>query len=137
MDISTLNTKQLKMMSKGMQAESLQFTSKLTQIPLPAKYIGVKNAPVEAWRSNKYLVQVYDIGEMLRISVNRTEINIKAKRWLDGISWDYLMRIKHELGYGDHDAVEMYPRNYDVINVANIRHLWVLKEGVFNFGWRK
>lgn len=29
-------------------------------------------------------------------------------------------------GYGDRDAVEAYPKNSDVVNVANIRHLWIL-----------
>lgn len=46
------------------------------------------------------------------------------------------MDIKRQLGYGDFDAVEVYPKDNDVVNVANIRHLFILNEPL-PFIWRK
>jgi hypothetical protein len=46
-----------------------------------------------------------------------------------------LQRLKAECGYADRDAVEVYPRERDVVNVANLRHLWVMREPLA-FAWR-
>ena len=35
----------------------------------------------------------------------------------------------------DFDALELYPVNSDVVNVANLRHLWVMRDLV-SFAWR-
>lgn len=87
------------------------------------------------WRSSHFLVQAYaERGDVLRLSVNRTDIDSKG-RWVDGITWDELQKIKTECGFGDRDAVEVFPPDADVVNVANMRHLWVLP--VFlPFAWR-
>ena len=47
-----------------------------------------------------------------------------------------LQRLKAECGYGGHDAVEVFPHALDVINVANMRHLWVMGEPL-TFAWRR
>jgi len=47
----------------------------------------------------------------------------------DGITWDELWNAKNALGFADHEAVELYPRVADLVNVANIRHLWVFPAG--------
>lgn len=47
----------------------------------------------------------------------------------DGITWDDLQWIKRAAGYGDREAVEVYPLDDDVVNVANMRHLWILPAG--------
>ncbi|EOG1815585.1 hypothetical protein ACK3RA_000943 [Enterobacter hormaechei] len=49
---------------------------------------------------------------------------------------DALQEIKSAVGYGDRDAVEIYPRDSDVVNVANMRHLWITPEPIA-FAWRK
>lgn len=91
---------------------------------------------IGVWVSRKYLVQAHDEGNgVVRLSVNRSTIDTRMN-YRDGLSWDELQKIKHDVGYGDRYAVEIYPRDEDVINVANIRHLWVL-ESPLNIGWRK
>jgi len=67
-----------------------------------------------------------------RISINRTEITNDGG-WKDGISWEELMRIKSEIGYGEMWAVECFPPDSAVVNVANIRHLWIVPAP--SFGW--
>jgi hypothetical protein len=89
---------------------------------------------LQVLRDNKYFVQVYDQEGHIRISVNRAEIDDKGD-WLQGISWDTLMEIKRQIGYGDFDAVEVYPKDKDVVNVANMRHLFILDEPL-DFIWR-
>lgn len=87
-------------------------------------------------RSREFLVQEFDAPApaFVRLSVNRTAVN--GDRWEDGISWDDLQRIKAECGYPMADAVEVYPAQGDEVNVANMRHLWVLREKLA-FAWRK
>jgi hypothetical protein len=72
---------------------------------------------------------------LVRLSVLRTTLDAHTGRWLDGIAWDQLQDIKAQCGYAHHDAVEVYPRACDTVNVANLRHLWVMREPVA-FGWR-
>lgn len=92
----------------------------------------------QVWRSRNYLVQVYETGfpGVLRLTVCRTQINFDTGRWTDKIPWDDLQRLKRECGYGDQDALEVYPSDQDIVNVANHRHLWVMPEKV-PFAWRK
>lgn len=98
------------------------------------------NAPMSimrVFRSRDYLVQEYREPNPLvisRLSICRTSIS--GNRWKDGITWDELQRIKNECGYGNIDAIEIYPADNDVVNVANMRHLWVL-DAPIPFAWRK
>lgn len=80
----------------------------------------------EVFLSSSFLVQIYDENGTIRLSVNRTGFD--GERWHDGISWDELQAIKNAIGFADHCAVEIYPPANNVVNVANIRHLWVLDE---------
>lgn len=90
---------------------------------------------IEVWLSDKYLVQVFDEGHSLRMSVNRVTASDDGK-WDDNISWDELQEIKGQIGRGNKYAVEIYPRDCDVVNVANMRHLWILQK-MLPFGWKE
>ena len=46
-----------------------------------------------------------------------------------------LQEIKNTIGYKDKFAVEVYPAENDIVNVANMRHLWVLPKPL-GFEWR-
>lgn len=98
--------------------------------------IRVPEGLVEVWQSRDFLVQVYERKNGAeRLSILRTSLNAEGTRWKDGISWEQLQRLKHECGRGDRFAVEIYPADADVVNVANLRHLWVLDEPP-SFAWR-
>jgi hypothetical protein len=45
-------------------------------------------------------------------------------------AWRDLQRIKNELTSPDRVAVEVYPAEGQVVDVANMAHLWVLPDGV-------
>jgi hypothetical protein len=91
---------------------------------------------LQVWRSRDFLVQRYaaPAPALWRLSVNRTTLT--GVRWQDGISWDDLQRIKREAGFGFTYAVEVYPNDIDVVNVGNLRHLWLLPEPPA-FAWRR
>lgn len=93
--------------------------------------------PDSCWRNNRFMVQVYvENVQVTRLSICRTEINA-AGDFPDKVSWDELQGIKDQLGYQEQWAVEVYPPTSDIVNVANMRHLWVLKGIVPGFGWSK
>jgi len=92
--------------------------------------------PLRVWRSRDFLVQLCrDPSGKERLSINRTAID-STGRWKDGIRWEELQRLKAEAGFGDVQAVEIYPSNEDVVNDANIRHLFLMREPL-PFAWTK
>lgn len=86
------------------------------------------------WRSRDFLAQLYLHEPVPRLSVQRT--SLRGDRWQDGISWEELMRVKSECGFGDRWAVECYPPDSEVVNVANMRHLWILGAKPA-YGWHR
>lgn len=75
-----------------------------------------------------FLVQLFaEHNQIIRMSVNRTQIDSNG-HWKDGITWDELQDIKLRVGYGDSFAVEAYPETLNVVNVAPMRHLFILPE---------
>jgi hypothetical protein len=97
---------------------------------------------VSVWRSSAFLVQVFsegvhgEFGSVLRITVNRTAID-SSGAWIEGITWDELQKIKRDVGYGSCWGIEWFPPDADVVNVANMRHLWVSENMPVKFNWVK
>ena len=88
---------------------------------------------IELWRDGNFLVQVFEEdNDVLRVSVNRVVAGKNAKR-IAGITWETLMSIKRQIGRGEKYAVEVLPRDRDIVNVANMRHFWILPSPVC--GW--
>ncbi len=122
---------------RQLERNNAKLPERLQEIP---HYEWPESAPLSVmrvFRSRDYLVQEYRESSphvISRLSICRTSIS--GNRWKDGITWDELQRIKSEVGYGDVDAVEIYPADGDVVNVANMRHLWVMDAPV-SFAWRK
>ena len=90
---------------------------------------------LRVWESSEFLVQMHaaQFPVLCRLTVNRTEI--VNEDWRAGISWEELQAIKRACGFGDRDAVEVYPADADIVNVGNLRHLWVF-EVPLRFAWR-
>lgn len=87
-------------------------------------------------RSRRFLVQVYDEEHgVVRLSVIRSELTASGA-WRQGITWEELQRVKREAGFGCYCAVELFPPEADVVNVANMRHLWLLPDQPA-FMWRR
>jgi len=105
---------------------------------LPSAFHNANNPPLKVWRSRKYLVQLFsesneNISDLVRLSVCRTKLGNDG-RWQDGLTWDELQGIKKEVGFGDWYGVEIYPPEKHIVNVANMRHLW-LTQRQLSIGW--
>ena len=92
------------------------------------------------WESRKFLAQMFDEAlfqqiDVRRISICRVTLNDNG-RWDDNISWEELMQVKREIGFGHWYAVEVYPPDKDIVNVANMRHLWLLAVPL-DIGWKR
>lgn len=84
------------------------------------------------WRNEGLIVFVCDRpGGLVLLMVQRLDGE-------PGLTWELLQAVKAALGYGDCEAVELYPPAERELNVANMRHLWVLPNGlVMPFGLDK
>ena len=124
--------------AKHIERESRKFGERFEVVPF-SDAIAPPNM-VRAWRNRKFMVQQYlpRVGDedmvVCRLTVNI--IALDGDRWQDGIGWNELQDIKAQVGFADFDAVEVFPRNGDIIDVAALRHLWVLR-GLLPFAWRK
>lgn len=93
--------------------------------------------PAKVWKSRDFIVQLFDFEAVPRLSVQRSGANAAirpAHRDLRPISWDELMRVKREVGFASRWAVELYPPEQHVHDVAPMRHLWLIDEP--DYGWR-
>jgi hypothetical protein len=113
---------------KYMKDEAKLYSEKFVIYPPETIAQGPKEL-IEAWRNNRFLVQVFE-GENCyrRLSICLSEMNENGSRWLDGITWDELQSIKNVLGYEDRCAIEFFPPKNKVVNVANMRHLFILDQ---------
>ena len=59
--------------------------------------------------------------------IHRMEVDLEQDRWRDGITWDELQDLKSQCGRGDELAVEVYPKDKNLVNKSNHRHLWIIK----------
>ena len=84
--------------------------------------------PLRVWVSNDFLAVLYrqKANGCKRLTVNKTRRN--GRDWRDGITWDELQRIKNECLGEDAWCIENYPAQPEVVNVSNMRHLFVLDE---------
>ncbi len=75
------------------------------------------------WMNGLYFVQLADEGGgMERLLVKRND-GAPVRSWAD------MQRIKNELRGPERVAVEVYPPQSELVDEANIYHLWVFPEG--------
>jgi len=120
-----LNEKDARYVTKYLKAENKKHLKVL--MPLPEsewKHIKTDPTPDLVYRSSKFVVQVFK-GTPLRLTINRTMIQSNGD-WKDGITWEEIQTIKKECGFKDRAAVEIYPPDKYIQNVANMRHIWIL-----------
>lgn len=126
--------------AKQMVSQNKSYPDHLVKVPQETWPLATPPRLIEVWRSAGFLVQVFQENGVTRISINRAKIgrfkNVNEFEWDDDISWDELQSLKAQCGFGHMCAVEIFPRDEDVVNVANMRHLWVLEE-ILPFVWRK
>lgn len=122
---------------RALQAENKKWPPTLRDVPRSEWPSYLQNTPALycVMRSRDFLVQIFmaDAPASFRLSVCRTRLN--GEQWQDGITWDELQRLKREAGFAAFDAIEIYPPDSDIVNVANMRHLWIMRERI-GCAWR-
>lgn len=123
---------------EGLAEENLRWGPELRRVDRrewPEACSLMREPPTEVWRSAGFLVQVYQERDGIdRLTVCRAAVDVSGN-WRSEITWDELQRLKRECGRGDRYAMELFPADADVVNVSNMRHLWVLLEPPA-FAWR-
>lgn len=114
--------------------KQMNLPEKLTQVPKDKWPSSVETNRIDVFISKKYMVQVFEEENGIkRLSINKTVFNRTS--WEDNLTWDELQNIKNSVGYSECDAVEVYPKSSDVVNVANMRHLFIMPN-LLDFVWR-
>jgi hypothetical protein len=132
-----MNHRELKRANAYLRAENAKQDAALREIPRAEwPTHALRTGQQRVFRSKEFLVQIFaEKNGAIRMSVSRTHL-MDNGRWDDGISWDELQRLKREAGFGSSWAVEIYPADSEVVNVANMRHLWLLPRAP-QFAWRE
>lgn len=119
-----------------LRQENAKYGESMTYVPEPWPFQQGVDV-VGVWRSRDFLAQlvVEQKSKAMRLSIQRTMINEKGG-WVEGIAWEEMQRIKSEIGMGHLVGVEVYPRDVDIVNVANMRHIFIMPVD-FEVGWRK
>lgn len=101
---------------------------------------GLHAAPRRAWKSRFFTIQEFEDDSRIRLSIQRTRANAyirKQNRDLRPITWDELQEVKREIGYIDAWAVEIFPPDEHLVNIAWMRHLWIVEPEEVPFAWRQ
>jgi hypothetical protein len=138
-----MNRTERRATARETRRQAAAWPSRLVEIPKsqwPPRRHGTSESeyPQALWRSRHYLVTQFAVPalrgvEARRLTVNRTALGSDG-HWEQDIPWDDLQRCKRETGHGDWYGFEIYPRDRDLVNVANMRHLWLLAEPLA-IGW--
>lgn len=122
-------------MRKKLERDNLQWPIALREIPRHEWPISDHGNITRVWRSRRFLVQQHEKpGDPIRLSLNTTTLRGDG-RWDDGITWDEIQQIKREIGYADRYFCELFPADTDLVNVANVRHVWMLDKPP-GYAWR-
>ena len=91
--------------------------------------LGIPEADAfRVFKSDRFLVQIRRHNYAVRLCVCKCKFKKFGQgiEYADGITWDELQEIKNQCGYENSWLCEYYPPKDKLINVANIRHLWVM-----------
>lgn len=80
--------------------------------------------PDGVWMNNRYIVQVFDGQEVFDRPA--TKLMIRRNDSEPICSWTDLQRIKNELYGPEATAIQFFPPESELVDVANLYWLWVL-----------
>ena len=117
---------------RALRADNRKFGSDFVSIPreqwVPHPTDHTEKFRQTVWRNRFYLVQHFvESDGMIRLTINRSDVDRNGE-WKDGITWEELQDIKAKVGFADHAAVEVFPPASHCVNVAAMRHLWIVPQ---------
>lgn len=127
-------------LAETIKAETLKYPDHLVNVTHLNWYgeEGKRKGLKEVWASRNFRLYVFlhqDGTE--RLNIHRMRIDLENDTWADGITWDELQDLKRQCGRGSRLAVEVFPKDEDIINIGNVRHLWIVDETKIPFVWAR
>ena len=97
--------------------------------------VGKMHGLKEVWVSRYFALRViehtdYDGRICERLVISKTTFNEDGTGWEGDIAWDELQELKSQCGRGDRLAIEVFPKDENIVRKGNYRHLWVLPESL-------
>lgn len=74
----------------------------------------------QCWEGEDFVASLFSFQGASRLSIARKDFSPLA------MSWEELQIVKSQCGFGGIDAVEIYPRDCDIVNTGNVRHLYLM-----------
>ena len=93
--------------------------------------LDTQNAPewmTRAYKNNRYVVMINDNATIMGITASKAMVQRHDDKPIPG-HWRQLQNIKNEIFGRDATAVEFYPPESELEDVANIYWLWVIPTG--------
>lgn len=120
--------REIKAIKKAIAENNKRYTETFVELPRE-EFENYSFPPERTWRNKNYLASLYKdyANGNLRLSVQRATIKDDGS-YEDGISWDKIQEIKRLVGFGDWWGLEVFPADDQLVNVSNIRHVWLFKE---------
>jgi len=118
------------------QQECRKHTEEFVKIPEEqTKDLTVNGKRPQACFRNRHFLAMLTMDDCdgtpyLRMTVNRTELRNDGG-FKDGITWDELMAVKRGIGFADLWMTEVYPPDEEIVNVGNMRHLFLVNQPPF------
>lgn len=134
--MSTRNQRRIAKKKNREQFENLPVElSELPREKWPGN-VGLTKGLTRLFMSRQYIVQLFSEEDgPTRLSVEVARFP-KKEDDNDCIPWTDLQEIKRLVGFGDNVAVEIFPKEIDVVFETSMRHLWILPEGLpKDIGW--
>lgn len=125
-----LNREQRRALEKAYKLLIQTYPDTLEKVPENDPNVPYSSHPEDIkaiFRSKKYTVILYKMNKITgrqRFSITRNEWSSKERRYVGNISWDEIMEIKRQIGLGDVECWEYYPKDSEIINEANMRHIF-------------
>lgn len=116
---------------KQVEDERQKMPDHLVKVDLKSYYEGdpAKDGITEIWVSNSFRLAVFVHADGTeQLNIHRTHIDHENDAWKDGITWDEMMELKRQCGRGERDFFEWFPRDSNIVNNGNFRHLWLANE---------
>lgn len=90
-------------------------------------------APERVFRSRWFVVQLFDYPHEGARRLSVTKAVVRSDGEWEELTWEELQRVKSQAGFDNEWAVKIFPPGRDTVNVANMRHLWLIPKP--SFGW--
>ena len=130
LDDRNLNREQRRALEKAHKLLIQTYPDTLEPVPENSPDVPYSSHPEDIktiFRSKKFTVIQYKPNRLdgkQRFSITRNEWSSKERRYVGDITWDEIMEIKRQIGLGDVECWEYYPKDSEVINEANMRHIF-------------